>query len=853
MNIKEAKTRIKINKMLEDAKWRFFDDENGPANIFLEPNVKLTQKIIDNFGDDFEKITDGFVDYVLVDDNRSPLIVVEAKNSKKNPLTGKEQARSYANSLGVKYIILTNGEIHYFWNLNKGNPELITSFPTLDSIKKSKALNASTQDIINTKIDKYYIAVSQDPFIQQTNFWQTQDEKKIEKYCIDKEVRILRDYQLKAIKSIQKAVEEKKTRFLLEMATGTGKTLTSAGIIKLFIRSEVANRVLFLVDRIELENQAKKDLSKYLAKDGITIGVYKENKDDWYKYDVLISTIQSFSFDNKYQKIFRPNDFDLIISDEAHRVLGASNRAIFEYFIGYKLGLTATPKNYLKGVDFDEDDPREIEKRILLDTYQIFGCDSGTPTFSYTLNDGVNDGYLVNPIVIDARSEITTQLLSDKGLIINSDDDHVEVITKDKDGKTTKVFTESSFEKTFFSESTNEIFCRTFLENAERDPITGEIGKTIFFCVNINHALKITQILNVMAEEMFPGKYNSDFAVQITSDVMFSQQMTINFANNNLNGHSKFLADYDSSKSRVAVTVGMMTTGYDCTDILNIGICRPIFSPSDFIQIKGRGTRLNRFKYEDIIVNKTHFKLFDFFGVCEYFEEDFNYDQKLKIIIKGSSGLSEGEISEFEKNIIEMVISKSDDHLVGINELTVGTLGMKIDRKFYSSFEEKIDNDSRVQELIKSQDIEGLILYLQQQIFNKPAEYFTVDKLEKALDLNRRLTIREIAFNILDNEHGYKNREQLFEDEFYNFLLVNKTEFEEYPDELEYIKELFIAYISDKTIKDAIDSKKYQVLINSELNTALKKVRNIKIKNMTLLEYIVIYVRSNDINVNIFY
>lgn len=125
--------------------------------------------------------------------------------------------------------------------------------------------------------------------------------------------------------------------------------------------------MLFFVDRIELENQALKDFRRYLSKDGIKSVIYKENKDDWNSADVVITTIQSFSYNNKYKTLFSPSDFDLVISDEAHRSLGASNRAIFEYFMGYKLGLTATPKNYLKGVEFDITDPREIERRILLD------------------------------------------------------------------------------------------------------------------------------------------------------------------------------------------------------------------------------------------------------------------------------------------------------------------------------------------------------------------------------------------------------------------------------------------------------------------------------------------------------
>jgi len=762
MNDKEAKSRIKINKLLEESGWRFFDTEVGDANICLEPNVKLTQKDIDEFGEDFEKTKNGFVDYLLLDDKKNPLIVLEAKKERINPLFAKEQARKYANSLRAKYVILSNGEIHYFWNLSKGNPEIITALPTYESLVESKALNSSTQALINMNVGKYFIALSQDPSLENNIVWKMHNEEEIEKYCREKEIRILRYYQINAIKSVQEAVRNKKNRFLFEMATGTGKTLTAAGVIKLYIRSEVANRVLFLVDRLELENQAKKDLIKYLSKDGIKVSVYKENKDDWIKADVVISTIQSFSLDNKYRKIFKPSDFDLVISDEAHRVLGASNRAIFEYFIGYKLGLTATPKNYLKGVDFDDDDPREIEKRLLIDTYHIFGCDSGTPTFSYTLNDGVKDGILVNPIVIDARSDITTQLLSENGLTISSDDENFEMNYKSDEGETKKVFTSKSFEKEFFSDSTNELFCKTFLEHAERDPITNEIGKSIFFCVSIEHACKITQVLNVLVDKMYPGMYNSDFAVQITSNITDSQQMTINFANNNLNGHTSFIEDYDSSKSRVAVTVGMMTTGYDCRDLLNVCFCRPIFSPSDFIQMKGRGTRIFDFKYEETIIEKEHFKLFDFFGVCEYFEKEFNYDEKIKLVKKRGFGNGVGPDVKPE---IEKVINLSSDTLASLNEEVIGIAGMKVDRKFFSSFSEKVNVDPNIQIYIRNHDLEGLIEYLQREIFNKPIEFFTLEKIERALGLKRHLTIREVAHNIITGHEEYKTKKK--------FLMMN--------------------------------------------------------------------------------
>ena len=127
-------------------------------------------------------------------------------------------------------------------------------------------------------------------------------------------------------------------------------------------------------------------------------------------------------FNNKYQTLFSPTDFDLVISDEAHRSIGGNARAVFDYFIGYKLGLTATPRDYLKKFEKNKPttkDPREFERRLLLDTYRTFGCEDGQPTYRYTLLDGVKDGYLINPTVVDARSEVTTQLLSDQGFVVD--------------------------------------------------------------------------------------------------------------------------------------------------------------------------------------------------------------------------------------------------------------------------------------------------------------------------------------------------------------------------------------------------------------------------------------------------
>ncbi len=597
MAAKEAKARIKINKLLEDAGWRFEDNENGKANIILENGIKITRTVTDSFGENFEKTTNGFIDYLLLDSRGYPFVVVEAKKEEIEPLNAKEQARTYAIAQNCRFIILTNGNLHYLWDLKSGNPSIISRLPAQKEVIGYCDYKPNPEKLKNEIIDKNYIATTQKPEFDKSPLYI--DNTTRDAFVEDNNLSFLRKYQIRAVQRIQEEVAKGKNRFLFEMATGTGKTLTSAAVIKLFHRSGNATRTLFLVDRLELETQADKAFKKYLKGD-LSCCIFKDNKDDWRKHEIVVTTVQSLLFNNKYKRIFSPADFNLIISDESHRSIGGNARAVFEYFFGFKLGLTATPKAYLKMVDtakMSEKDPRELERRMLLDTYTTFGCENGQPTFQYTLLDGVGDGFLVNPLVIDARTDITTQLLSDKGYT---------VIVQDEEGKDKEEsYSDSDFEKKFFSDNTNQIFCETFLKNAFLDPVTGEIGKTIVFCVSQEHARKIAAVFNDLAPKIFPGKYNSDFALQVTSKITDAQQFTINFANNNLSGTGNFSPLYKTSKTRICTTVGMMTTGYDCEDLLNICLMRPIFSPTDFVQIKGRGTRKWKFSDKKVLIDKT--------------------------------------------------------------------------------------------------------------------------------------------------------------------------------------------------------------------------------------------------------
>lgn len=833
---KEARARIKINKLLEESGWWFFDTPQGKVNISLEINAKLTERVLNDLGEDFEKTKNGFIDFLLLDEKSFPLAILEAKREEKNPLDGKEQARKYAQSLNVRFIILSNGNLHYFWDIETGNPYIVTSLPTYESLVHRSSFKPKPEILIKEPIEPDYIVVTQKSDYKNDPRWLNESQK--DDFIKENNLKFLRPYQLRAVHALQEAVKQSSDRFLFEMATGTGKTLVAAAVIKLFLRSGNAKRVLFLVDRLELEDQAWKNMVRYLKNDYKSV-IYKENRQDWLKAEIVVTTVQSLIFKNKYRNLFSPTDFDLVISDEAHRSIGGNSRAVFEYFAGYKLGLTATPKDYLKNVDerkLVEHDLRKLERRQLLDTYKTFGCESGDPTFRYSLLDGVRDKYLVNPIVVDARTEITTNLLSDEGYSVLVEDENGELQEK--------IYFQKDFEKKLFSEKTNQTIAKTIIEKALRDPLTGEIGKTILFCVNQAHASKMTQLLNEMAHQYFPGKYKSDFAVQVTSNIQDAQQMTLNFANNNLNGHTTFKDGYISSKTRVCVTVGMMTTGYDCEDLLNVCLVRPIFSPTDFIQIKGRGTRRYSFRYrekndlgviEEYTKEKENFKLFDFFANCEYFEEKFNYDEIIELPPEdtGGEGGEGGAVKKEHENL-------APDPLKTLDEVSIGLEGMKIDRKLFEKFEEVVKADDYVKDKIYDGKYEEAEAYIKREVFDKPEEYFNLEKLRKSVKLDRRLTLREILDKIFGKIKHFKSKEELLEEEVQKFISIYHPE----PKFVHIIGQFMRAYILDASIRRVMESQEYSELAtNPRFN--MRDLKELDGWRDPVIEYVKDYVPLN--------
>ena len=252
-------------------------------------------------------------------------------------------------------------------------------------MEEYKQVAPNPQRLIGERVGDDYIVLTQRPNYATEVGWRNETERP--GYIQTHGLRFLRDYQLQAIHRLQQAVQDGRDRFLFEMATGTGKTLVAAAVIKLFLRTGNARRVLFLVDRLELEDQAaNKSFVPYLANDFDAV-IYKEKRDDWRRAHIVITTVQSLLFNNKYQSLFSPTDFDLVISDEAHRSISGNARAVFDYFVGYKLGLTATPETTSEA----SMRPARIyttRARWSIDCCSIptvtFGCESGEPTFRYS-------------------------------------------------------------------------------------------------------------------------------------------------------------------------------------------------------------------------------------------------------------------------------------------------------------------------------------------------------------------------------------------------------------------------------------------------------------------------------------
>jgi len=231
--------------------------------------------------------------------------------------------------------------------------------------------------------------------------------------------------------------------------------------------------------------------------------------------------------------------------------------------------------------------------------------------------------------------------------------------------------------------------------------------------------------------------------------------------------------------------------------------------------MKGRGTRKHNFFFQWIDKNnlpnipepnKTRFKLFDFFGNCEYFEEKYNYDEILRLPVgnkpKGKESTEPTSIN------LDEYFNFNVDPLLTLNETQVGYEGMRVDREPYEKFKDQTTQDEVIQDLVKKEDWDNLEDYMTKSIFDKPNEYFNLEKIRKSLGVDRRITVRDLMELIFGKTSYIKNKYELLEEEFEKF----DDRYVPEGDSFNTIKHFFYSYITDPELRDIIDNKQYGLL-----------------------------------------
>jgi len=394
-------------------------------------------------------------------------------------------------------------------------------------------------------------------------------------------------YQAECIQALIQRYKEGKQKMLVHMATGLGKTRTMVAFTKALLEYNMAKRVLFVVDRVMLAEQAINDgfslISKEYSAVRITSGNYKQYKNAQI-HVVVIDTLE-----NIYQNI--PSTFyDLIIVDECHRSININRKLIFDHFLCPRVGLTATPRTAVakKGVTIPDED------LAILDTYRLFGCETGEPDYQFDLTRGIDEGFLAPYQVLS----IETELIKTAKEIGVEFDHYIDPETEEV------VNLESS--KKIKLEQLNRKFiawdnCLRIAEELKANTEYGE--KVILFGVSQSHAVQlvkaINQVFKTSEDELSPR-----YAEAIISE------------NDELNATFKKWFKDQNHKPFVAVSVDIMSTGVDIPCVRYIAFANLTKSVGKYIQMLGRGTRL------DPKTGKFSFKVLDFVGLCQKMEDN---------------------------------------------------------------------------------------------------------------------------------------------------------------------------------------------------------------------------------------
>ena len=551
-----------------------------------------------------------FSDYALLGKDGKPLAVVEAKESNKDAAIGREQAKQYCYNIQsqhggeLPFCFYTNGFEIFFWDLGNFPPRKVIGFPTRDDLERMQYVRRNrkplTHELINTEIAG-------------------------------------RDYQIRAIRSVLEGIEAKKRDFLLVMATGTGKTRTCIAMVDALMRAGHAEKILFLVDRIALREQALGAFKEHLPHEprwpntGEKL-IAKDRRIYVSTYPTMLNIIREDS-----QRL-SPHFFDFIVVDESHRSIYNTYGEILEYFKTLTLGLTATPTDLIDH-----------------NTFKVFHCEDGLPSFAYTFEEAVNNvpPYLSSFQVMKIQTRFQKEGISKRTISL---EDQKRLLLEGKEVEEIN-FEGTQIEKQVINKGTNTLIVKEFMEECIKD-FNGVLpGKTIFFCSSKAHARRVEEVF----DKLFP-QYAGELAKVLVSDdprVYGKGGLLDQFTNNDM--------------PRIAISVDMLDTGIDIREIVNLVFAKPVYSYTKFWQMIGRGTRLlETNKPKPWCLEKDVFLILDCWDNFEYFKlkpkgkqlksqvplpvrlVGLRLDKIEKAIDRDHHQISEREVGKLRKQIAEL-------------------------------------------------------------------------------------------------------------------------------------------------------------------------------------------------------
>lgn len=597
-DISEYETRKKyIDLELKLAGWDFETNITEELKLSGMPNVHQ----------------EGYADYVLFGKNGLPLAVVEAKKTSVDPRVGQNQAKLYADCIEKEYhqrpvIYYTNGFEIYMWDDMNYAPRKVAGFYTQDELQLLVNRRNSRQSLEHI-------------------------------YVQDKITN--REYQLEAIKSVCETFEEGHRKALIVMATGTGKTRTAISIVDVLSDKEWVKNVLFLADRTVLVKQAKNNFTKLLPNmSTCNLLSTTDNPED---SRIVFSTYQTMmnAIDNTKNKsgnkLFTPGHFDLIIVDEAHRSIYKKYQAIFEYFDGLVVGLTATPRN-----DVDRN------------TYRFFEIENDVPTFAYEYEKAVKEGYLVDYHTIKTSTDFMDRGIKYSELSDEEKEKYENTFAEDEDNIPEEIDA-SAMNSWLFNRDTIKKLLELLMDKGLKVKGGDELGKTIIFARNHKHAQKIVDTFN----ELYP-EYRGEFAKLVDNQVKYNETIIDEFSTK-------------EKWPQIAVSVDMLDTGVDVPEILNLVFFKPVKSKIKFWQMIGRGTRLCK----DLFgagLDKKEFYIFDYCKNFEFFsvnpkgietnnvisltERIYGYKLDLIVELQNMKYQSDEKYCEYRKTLIKEFIEE---------------------------------------------------------------------------------------------------------------------------------------------------------------------------------------------------